>query len=155
MGAKETMMLGPRFWRRTSRRPSFWLGLFVACFLAWAWWDSYQREPLVHVTTRREALQLSRIGGVTMVATGPIPDMPYWGFWGVGSRPLAGGPETLGHQRGREQRWAFARARGVRYLKIPDSLVLFSFLGLWVGWLAFSEWLRKKRSGRTAGEHPG
>ena len=33
----------------------------------------------------------------------------------------------------------------VLYIKIPDSLVFFSFLGLWVGWLAFPAWLRKKR----------
>lgn len=47
-----------------------------------------------------------------------------------------------------ESRWD---TFGVKHWRVPDSPVFFSFVGLWVGWLAFPEWLRKKRMGRANG----
>jgi hypothetical protein len=127
---------GPRFWHRTRRRPSFWLGLFVVCFLAWAWWDSYRQNPTVSYGWRGEAVEIIRLHGSTYFAVGPD-----WS-WSRGA--------SLTFKRIRKEKQArIWESVGWRYIEVPDPRVFFSFLGLWIGWLALSDWRRKKR-GREA-----
>ena len=122
----------PSFWHRTRRRPSFWLGLFVACFLAWAWWDSYRVFP---------SLYLANIGGLfrqdgfSIVYTPPL-DRLDGSSWNCLQR----------------EDWRFEldttiymmESHGSRCLKFPDSLVFFSFVGLWSGWLAWRARVERK-----------
>jgi hypothetical protein len=135
-GTKETNNMNPRpgFWHRTRRRPSFWLGLFVACFLAWAWWDSYEAQTVFRwMDSSEESIQFTRMDGASFVTVGSgielIQYMPGWQYERTNEVPF-------------ESLWSLA---GSQYWRVPDSLVFFSFLGLWVGWLAFFDWLRKKR----------
>jgi hypothetical protein len=139
-GTKEKLMTpGPplRFWHRTRRRPSFWLGLFVACFLAWAWWDSYRNGAIVWYARGTVAVAVIQAKGAFFFASGG-PWFPP-GFHWIYSPGLD--PEELFA--------AWGSAVHVGHLRVPDSLVFFSFVGLWGGWLAFPEWLRKKRLGRV------
>jgi len=119
---------------RLRRRPSFWLGLFVACFMAWAWCDSYRHELMASHVGNARHVQFGRMDGASYVASGEafLGELP-----GFGMRYPAG----IGMERWKGVWELF----GVRHHRIPDSLVFFSFLGLWVGWLAFSEWKVRKK----------
>jgi hypothetical protein len=119
------MTPGPTFWHRASRRPSFWLGLFVACFLAWAWWDSFRNASFGSVERDYRALQVVRAFGETVLLN--RERMSWTGLSFVGER----GPIT-------ELDWSgFKERTGKPALIVPDSLVFFSFVGVWVGWLAW------------------
>ena len=144
-GTKESRAMKASFWHRTRRRPSFWLGLFVSCFLAWAWWQSYLDFPALVVARSGNATELSRMRGATYIVMGPsgalrVPST----CWEVrGKRWL--------QPSGWEELWALGHAHGVRPYRIPDSLVFFPFVGLWVGWLALSDWRRRTRVARETG----
>jgi hypothetical protein len=126
----------PGFWHRTRRRPSFWLGVFVACFLAWAWWDSYTNNAALGYTWRARSFVVFRGNGTSFITSaanvwfGPGLD------WGYGA--------TTGDAKSALAAWREGGA-AVRFCRIPDSLVFFSFVGVWVGWLALSDWRRKSR----------
>ena len=125
------MTSGPplRFWYRTRRRPSFWLGLFVACFLAWAWWDSYSYLTRVWLDLDFREVGIVRIEGRTWFPA------------------LAMGAEKFGGAFMHKDLASFPESEPLEPGGIPDSLVFFSFLGLWGGWLALSDWRRKTRRG--------
>jgi hypothetical protein len=134
------MKPGPplRFWHRTRRRPSFWLGLFVACFLGWAWWESHYSYSEMALSGRGQVLRCVRKDGETSV---------YW-FKDPPSRDF----DLNVTRTDFVKRRIFPTTSDINWLlaspsfKTRDSLVFFSFVGLWVGWLAFPAWLRKKRS---------
>jgi hypothetical protein len=134
------MRPGPhRFWKISGRRPSFWLGFFVACFLAWAWWDSYRHTSLLSWGGSKGLIGILREDGATFVfkyhdsVAGTL--LSGWDF--TRAEPLRVG--TV---------WDYLKTITVSHGRAPDSLVFFSFLGLWVGWLAFSDCRRKKRAQR-------
>jgi len=120
------------YWHRTRRRPSFWLGLFVACFLGWAWRDSYS-----HLTTVRLDLDFREVGFVRIEGRTWFPAMTM-------------GAEKIGLAFMHKDLASFPESEPLEPGGIPDSLVFFSVVGLWVGWLAFSEWRRKTRSNSSA-----
>jgi hypothetical protein len=117
------------------RRPSFWLGLFVALFLAWASWDSYRHEALLHRESREGFVQCLRLEGGTYFVSG------LWPSPAPGERLVTSHSNGLGLSTWRQMWQEF----GANPVRVPDSLVFFSFLGLWVGWLALSDWRRKTR----------
>ena len=113
------------FWHRTRRRPSFWLGLFVACFLAWAWWDSMHASLGINSVVANRRLILVRVEGATQI------------FWRLApGTKLRFEAARLPPEVGGEYISVF-KEEGFSYFRVPDSLVFFSFVGVWVGWLAW------------------
>ena len=116
------------------RWKSFWLGLFVLVFLGWAWRESYLNFPAIHHVGSEKAIELSRYRGATRVETGPSANLwlPRSGMkvvskgFHVGFIP-----------------WLRGYRQGVRSFEVRDSLVFFSFLGFWGGWLAW-RWRRQR-----------
>jgi hypothetical protein len=132
------MIPRPTFWHRTRRRPSFWLGLFVVCFLAWAWWVSYDSGAMVLYAWGKRAFAIIHRNGASCLLTA----RPWSG------RRLEWQYSNWLYTEEVLQNWSLAEE--LSYLRVPDSLVFFSFVGVWVGWLAFPEWLRKRRSNDSA-----
>ena len=123
------------FWHRTRRRPSFWLGLFVACFLAWAWWDSYGNGSGILYSWGSDAFAALRWQGASFLVSvedGWFPAGFQWRY-----RPGFNVDRIL-------SAWKESGS-DIRHCRVPDSLAFTSFVGLWVGWLAFPEWLWKRR----------
>jgi len=121
----------PGFWHRTRRRPSFWLGLLVVCFLAWAWWDSYRNDSALWMKSGT----IVRGYGTTYIEVGAGPVE-------LGGRRE---PHYMNEGGYREEIAAFYNHDWA----VPDSLVFFSCVGVWVGWLALSDWRRKTRGARV------
>ena len=105
------------------RRVSFWLGLFVACFLAWAWWDSKRFETSVHLGVGLGP-EVMRVDGATFLVR-----VYRFRFDPVMRRE----PLVISEQ----QVERYFVENEFRYFKVPDSLVFFSFVGLWGGWLVW------------------
>ena len=128
-GTKDKLMRpGPplRFWQSSLRRPSFWLGLFVACFLAWAWWDSYGYLTRVWLVLDSREVEIVRIGGRTW-----LPDMSM-------------GAVKLGVGFTHDDLTSFPQSEPAEPGGVPDSLIFFSFVGPWGGWLVW-RWKRERR----------
>jgi len=125
----------PTFWHLTRRRPSFWLGLFVACFLAWAWQDSTRHMFEVSATVAGKGSVVMRRHGSTWILYG----LSDGGFW-VNRRP-----DVMPDDEWKEYLSSWVGV-GFRQTRVPDSLVFFSYVGLWIGWLTFSDWRRKTRT---------
>ncbi|MCW1921011.1 hypothetical protein OKA05_00495 [Luteolibacter arcticus] len=60
------------------RRVSFWLGLFVACFLAWAWWDSYRNGTSLACSWKTGSLWVVQADGSFYIASGEIRSPGWW-----------------------------------------------------------------------------
>ncbi len=117
------------------RWKSFWLGLFVLVFLGWAWRESYLNFPTISRDRSGNAIEVSRMRGVTYMVTGPSGALRILaGGWVVGSKKFFQPTDW-------EDMWALGHAHGVRVFRVPDSLVFFSYLGLWGGWLV---WRRRR-----------
>jgi hypothetical protein len=112
--------------RPIHRRLSFWLGLFVACFLAWAWWDGYRRGAGVAYTTGRGTTVIYLHGkGTSYLGWGPISYAP--GFiWSYGPRLDAPVTHAVVISTGK-----------VKHLRIPDAAVFSTYLALWSTALAW------------------
>ena len=147
-GAKKTnnMNQRPGFWHRTRRRPSFWLGLFVACFLAWAWLDSYTNNAWWSYTWGSTTRAVCRGNGASFIAS--ATDV----WFRPGLESVYG--ETISNPESAFAAWRENGAR-VRHCRVPDSLVFFSYVGLWIGWLTFSDWRRKTRTADLRVAGPG
>jgi hypothetical protein len=117
------------------RWKSFWLGVFVACFLAWAWGDSRRCETWLQVG----GYGTVRLDGTTFVFKGVLD----------GSKVVVVKRGAKAATAAEEER--FFVLRGVRHFKIRDSLVFFSFIALWGGWLAW-RWRRRLRGVRRLEE---
>ena len=113
--------------RPLHRRVSFWLGLFVACFLAGAWWDSYQRQTLVDVATPHGVVTAERRTGSTWLFLSP--GVSPWNFSYAHRRIIP--------QVDWDDQLASLKGIGIRCLWAPDIIVFFSFVGLWGVWLAW------------------
>jgi hypothetical protein len=122
------MKPGPnRFWHSARRRSSFWLGLFVACFLAWAWWDSFRSQSTAVSEWRNRTFTLSSLDGTIYFVSGSGWLTSHaWGFRAWSGKKVANYEQTLTNV-------------GASHRRVPHSLVFFSFLGHWVGWLAWGE----------------
>jgi hypothetical protein len=118
------------------RWKSFWLGLFVLVFLGWAWWDSYRNEALLLRERRDDFLQCLRVDGATYFVSGR------WSFPSPLERFAATHSKGLGIASW-NQTWQVLGASPVR---VPDSLVFFSFVGLWGGWLVWRARVERKAS---------
>jgi hypothetical protein len=133
------MTPGPpfRFRHKTIHRVSFWLGLFVACFLAWAWWDSYREDSALSVEGAGRELCFVRHDGETRF------------YAEADSHALDARLEVYAGNDATMQRaiWWWGSARPV---KVPDSLVFFSFVGLWGGWLGWRWRVERKASASVA-----
>ena len=155
------------------RWKSFWLGLFVACFLAWAWWDSMR---FISGVSWREIHAGNSGGGVFLEhrspssgAIGPVADFQWVRFpmnflcpSGVQipafSRPLllrGGGNEDAVFEPGYP--WPTSYLESMRFMMnlqpsrdwhliIPHWLVLLTFGVPWSGLLIWRGW-RMKRIG--------
>jgi len=117
------------FWHRTRRRPSFWLGLFLACFFAWAWWDSYRYTVAAYYNSNAGHFVFGREDGVSLVSVSRALVVP----WEYSSGDWSRFPAEL--REGRIE--AMVEEYCEDHWKVPDSLVFFSFVGVWVGWLAW------------------
>ena len=144
---KELMTPGPhRFWQGSLRRPSFWLGLFVACFLAWAWRDSFERQHVVRGHSQNNLLLACfHVEGRLLFIFWPDYDWDH--RWTVETREVSEMSNAAGLLEQIEEEGGSV----ARYRVIPDSLVFSSFFGIWVGWLSFSEWRRRTRVARETG----
>jgi hypothetical protein len=105
------------------RRVSFWLGLFVAWFLAWAWWDSYQNLSALNLRGGG-ILHITRAEGATYFNTGGAEGPRFY-------RDSLGVTLKGRNLEAEWHRWGF------RFVKVPDALMFFSFVGLWAGWLVW------------------
>jgi hypothetical protein len=128
------MRPGPtRFWQSSVRRPSFWLGLFVACFLAWAWWDSFNGRFIAWIPRDGKQVEFEREAGATHIAF----------LTGLGSLEEASFHYET--RDGDDLPYAeFLDIYGASYCRVPDSLVFVFFLGLWGGWLGW-RWRVERR----------
>ena len=115
---------------RFCRHPSFWLGLLFACFLAWVWWDSYRIGSVCQLGWRNQMLTFANNEGEAFVAFKRYP----------GSRLEVNGSREASEtvKAFQSEEWAW----GSTLCRVPNALVFFSFLGLWVGWLAW-RWKRE------------
>ncbi len=119
------------------RWKSFWIGLFVLVFLGWAWSESYLKFPTISQARSGKAIEFSRMRGVTYMVTGPSGSLRILaGGWVVGNKRFLQPTDW-------ENLWALGHAHGVRVFRVPDSLIFFSYLGLWGGGLAW-RWRRLK-----------
>ncbi|MCW1922623.1 hypothetical protein OKA05_08660 [Luteolibacter arcticus] len=106
------------------RWKTFWLGLFVASFLGWAWWDSNSHETVAFRSGWTRTTYLYSATGETIFARGCTIEFGVMGnAWGFSHNELPVLPPF----------WELGD--GVSGFKVPDPLVFFSFLGLWAGWL--------------------
>jgi hypothetical protein len=114
--------------RPVHRRVSFWLGLFVACFIVWAWWDSMNRQLGLQRNFDRDRVGISviRQGGVSFFFKGQATFEGYW--WNAIRVPTREVEERLRRTGGPD---------GV-LVKVPDAVVLICWLGLWGAWLVWS-----------------
>jgi hypothetical protein len=123
------------------RWKSFWLGLFVACFFAWAWWDSMENRMLLVIGQGRLGILVERHAGVTRV---------------VGNWPVKyPGVEFHHYNRGREatDTESICASLGLRYSKVRDSRVLLYYLAVWSAFLGWRRW-RMKRLAAGMAEEP-
>ena len=129
--------------RAIHRRVSFWLGLFVALFLAWAWWRSMEFHLLLTWRLGNTTMGGMRYEGATHLFYGiPAPV----GIWHVPGSYL----ELMGVKRLLDLDGYFYpyRYNGMEsgHVKVPDGLVFFGYLWLWGWWL-----VRRGRVGREKG----
>ncbi|MCW1926626.1 hypothetical protein OKA05_29000 [Luteolibacter arcticus] len=113
------------------RWPSFWLGLFVASFLAWAWWDSHRYFSRIVWIGKGFAWNgagkvgwsqvVQPVGGTFDIATDRVP---LSGFWLEG---------------------VFTKFTTTA---LPHGIILISFLALWSAFLAW-RWQRMQRIVKT------
>jgi hypothetical protein len=112
--------------RPIHRWKSFWLGLFAAGFLAWAWWDSHTHETIAYRAGWTRTTYLYRASGETTIAQGPSLLFDVSGkSWGYIHQELPLLPPV----------WELSD--DVRRITIADPLVFFTYLGLWSAWLAW------------------
>jgi len=122
---------------------TFWLGLFVACFLAWAWRDSYRHHTTLSIIRidwfgGDWGAQATRAYGKTFLEIYPS--------WLRDHRidllrdPLPSAPDYDTATYHPEM--PFASSIIPDWKIIPDYLLFFSFLLLWSAWLAW-RWRRQ------------
>ena len=128
---------------------SFWLGVFVACFLAWGWWDSQGHTSVVTWKGTQRGVQAFRVDGSSFLIVGPPYQMKYftigkvWGYARWEAEP--------------EKVWAhieWTRDQSTVWV-MPDAVVFVSFLVGWGGWLAWrreGEASRRRRKCRVIGD---
>ena len=127
------------------RRKSFWLGLFVLVFLGWAWWQSFHHcvrlnIPLGGGKSVGKALAGFRQDGETVFVKAHRDASQLLSFR---TTPRRGGSLGL------KDYCATADQLGFRWILIPDSLVFFPALALWLGWL-FWHWKREQKKTSSA-----
>ena len=115
------------FWHRTRRRPSFWLGLFVACFLAWAWWDCYRVDTHLGFSGEEDVFAFVLSKGQLSFYFAIDAAGPDNGFY---FHRDSTGDETLTMRE-------LANLLDYPRWGLPASLVFFSFVGFWGGWLVW------------------
>jgi hypothetical protein len=119
--------------RPIHRWKSFWLGLFVVCFLAWGWWDSTRFETWVLKSGPSGASGLARVDGTTFVFDGA---RNLFAYDGVLRYPIAKSARAT--EEDTFEIWC------PRYFKVRDIVVLFSFVVPWSAWLVW-RWKREQR----------
>ncbi|MCW1926397.1 hypothetical protein OKA05_27850 [Luteolibacter arcticus] len=125
--------------RPLHRRVSFWLGLFIACFLGWAWWHSYRYCPGAGVAFAGAQISAARQDGATFVFTPPDQGMArHW----IDVEPRASCPDL-------EDALSTAEGLDVRWMRLPDPLVFLTYLALWTAALAW-----RQRRLRQSPKHP-
>lgn len=112
----------------------FWFGIFTFCFLGWAWWDSCHATIYAEWSGKR-ALQVYRFDGASILISGAPTNLAAVGPRWIIGRDAATRPLGLEHYL--EGRIAY----GVRYWKLPDALIFYPLLGLFLGGLA---WRRRR-----------
>jgi hypothetical protein len=120
------------------RRVSFWLGLFVACFLAW---ECLANRGKVMIASfpggGGDQVHLVRVRGNSYLMWGEtIGIANFVSQWVDFARFEDNGFDWEAH-------WDGKGAFGARYLKLPDEVVFLCYLGLWVGWMAW--WWQRGR----------
>ncbi|WP_341405232.1 hypothetical protein [Luteolibacter soli] len=138
-GANHVMTRRPVY-----RRVSFWLGLFVACFLGWGWWDSYRRCPGFAWERGGKAVIVLRMDGVTGVTRGPSDAMK------IRRGSLSSMVMTARAALSWEKLWKDAGSgAGVRFVRIPDGVVFAGWLVVWGGWMGWRWWRERKAECRV------
>ena len=121
--------------RPIHRWKSFWLGLSVVLFLAWAWLDSYHGLSECFLKLGNREAQFSRAKGVTYVYLRQgdtyLTSLPPGEFQLETSRLPAYWPNI----------WEWLEKYGAPQARIPDAPIFYSYLGLWSGLLA---WHRRR-----------
>jgi hypothetical protein len=130
------MMMTPR---PIHRWKSFWLGLFVAGFLAWAWWDSSRNDTCLG----NGQCAAWRLEGSTFVCWDFARTNVSWQFHRYPQGTLAPGFKDRLEQE---------EAHGLHWFEIPDLLAVCSYAALWIGWLAWHG--KRQRRGLTEASDP-
>jgi hypothetical protein len=123
------------------RRKSIWLGIFVACFLGWAWWDSQSVTTVVTWKGTQRGVQAIRVDGSSFLIVGPPSQMTFYPIgkrsWGYARAKF--GPKMvrtiIGTPRGNSKVW-----------EVRDAVVCLFFLAGWGGWLAWGRWREKSEA---------
>ena len=116
------------------RWKSFWLGLCVLVFLAWASLDSRQYASGCDMPVAGGRFFAIRAQDSTWLAFGrgqAASRVPFY------RAPIAPRKQV-------EDEFAAFREFGFYCIGIPDPLVFFSFAGLWLAWL-FWHWKREQK----------
>lgn len=101
------------------RWKSFWLGLFVLVFVGWAYVDSFRFHAMACQTAGGRTMVVYRSYGVTRFGEGPTSGFSYNPEWDF----------TYDDRDSPFPNWV--RKPDVPLFEVRDSLVFFSFLGLW------------------------
>jgi hypothetical protein len=125
------------------RWKSFWLGLFVLAFMSWAWWDGLRNDTRITFAGRVTAWKAGRIDGSTVLVAGSlelVETNPGWNFY-------------------REQRrwnlcswthyWDASSSADIRYLTIPDFLIVVPCLTAWLTWIGWRLWRSRQLETRS------
>ena len=109
---------------------SFWLGVFVVCFFAWAWRDSLRTDTWMQRIWASGRLGMIRVQGVTWVYRDAEA---FFDLNGVQRRATQYSAKEV-------EEMEFEGA-DFPYVKIPDGAVWACFAVVWGGWMVW-RWRR-------------
>jgi hypothetical protein len=116
------------------RWKSFWLGLFVLGFLSWAWWDGLQTDTQVTFAGPVTAWQVSRMDGSTAFVAGRPALIARISGWTLQREQKKRSLVSLTNY------WRGSSSADVRYLIIPDFIILFPCFAAWLTWIGWRMW---------------
>jgi len=121
------------------RWKSFWLGVFVACFLMSEYLGNRGKVMIASFRgTGPGQVHVVRVKGSSFLMWGETIGIGnFVSDWMTFARFEENGFDFEAH-------WQGKRVNGVRYLKLPDAMVLLSYLALWGGWMAW-RWQRGRK----------
>jgi len=117
---------------------SFWLGVVVLVFMGWAAWKSRSEDHVLTAAGDRWCVQVVKMESRTAVVTGPPWAMVFHATRGVSYHAMSRDPVSF------VPVLEDMRPLGLRFVMVPDRLLFFSFLGLWLAGMIW-QWSREQK----------